>query len=581
MFCSDISAPVYFIFSSEVPHLLYYSHIPTGIFSLLIGIFVFWKNRSLLSGLLLGLVSVFNIWLLLSLIVWTNSNSQIIMFFWSMFGVLNALISVLSLYFVYVFVDKKDISWKLRGLLLLLLLPLLFFLPTSRNLPMFDLPNCQAIEGNYYINYYYGLNFFVFIWILVYGIHKYIQEKTDFRRQILLLVVGIEFFLLSFFVSGFLASYLTEIGYPNAFEVEQYGLFGMTVFVFLLGMLIVKYKAFNIKLLAAQALVAAIIILIASQFAFIQNPINRILTGITLVIVSTFGWWLVRSVKEVDRQREELEVVNKELDRLDKAKNEFINIASHQLRTPITVIKGVVSMIQQGDMDKLPVESKKKFYDGAMIKCQKLEEIINDILNATSLTNNKFNVMDRAAEDVDIRDFFEKMIEGFKIETLGRGIDLTIGELDASVPVIQGQRKYLEEAFSNLITNAIKYTPSEKKTNDIRDTRAGAATIMIGSKRDGDNIIFSVKDNGIGIAAEEIPNLFKKFYRAKNATAMYTDGTGLGLFIIKEIVQGHGGDVWVESELGKGTTFFIKLPIKQVGKADVKKFIEAQANLKM
>jgi len=583
MFCEAWPDLQYFIFTNYVPHLLYYSHIPAALIALMFGFFVFLKSRFLEGKILFFISVLFFLWTSFNLVLWVSPDSQLNIFLWSFFGILTSLLFVSSLYFVYAFIDKKDVGLSTKIIFLILLLPSIVLAPTSYNLHTFNIVACEAVENISYTSYYYFTGFIVFIWILILAINRYRKAEDDFKKQIVYLTVGIEFFLLSFFTTGFFASYLVERGLINDFGLEQYGLFGMTFFMGVLAYLVVKFKAFNIKLLAAQALVVAIILLIASQFAFIRNNTNRILTGITLVVVSVFGWWLVRSVAKVDEQREELEVVNKELERLDKTKNEFINIASHQLRTPITVIRGVVSMIQQGDMDKLPAEARAKFYDGAMIKCNKLEEIINDILNATSLANNKFNVMDRKAEDIEVKKFFVDMVDSFKVETMERNINLSVGSLDESVPVIQGQRKYIEEAFTNLITNAIKYTPSSKATSEIRNTRddSAEAKITISNKREGDFVIFSVKDNGIGIPAEEIPHLFQKFFRAKNATAMYVDGTGLGLFIIKEVAQGHGGDVWVESEVGKGTEFFIKLPIKQTGKVDVKKFIEAQANLKM
>lgn len=590
MYCSDELSILIFstlkfgLFSQNVPVLIYYSHFTAIITSLFLSIFVLLKTRKSLPAIILVVLSfLFSLWSVIDILIWTQIDSKLIMFLWSFWFLFLTTIFILSFYFLYVFIKKKDVSFFWKMLWLIVTLPVFFLLSTRFNLKNFDLTNCNAMEGEIMINYVYILSAAVVTSILYFSISEYKKSDSLKKGEILYVSIGMGLFLFSFSIATYIASIENLFnGSVDVFKIEQYGYFGMSVFMGFLAYLIVKYKAFNIKLLTAQALVVSIIILIASQFAFIQLPINRILTGITLFAAIVLGWQLIQSVKKEVEQREELEIVNKELDRLDKAKNEFINIASHQLRTPITVIKGVVSMIQQGDMDKLPQETKTKFFDGAMVKCNKLEEIINDILNATSLSNSKFNVMDKQAEDIEVKKFFETMIEGFKVETLGRNIDLSIGSLDETVPIIQGQSRYLEEAFTNLITNAIKYTPSSKATAEIRQTREGDnAKITINSKRDGDNVIFSVKDNGIGIPAEEIPHLFQKFFRAKNATAMYVDGTGLGLFIIKEIAQGHGGDVWAESEIGKGTEFFIKLPIKQIGKVDVKKFIEAQANLKM
>ena len=558
-------------------NLLYYSHIPTSVVALLIGCFVFYKNRgSLISKILFGISLSFSFWCFFDLVLWLGAyNSPRLMFFWSLLGILNILIFSLCLYFVYVFIDKKDMPFINKLILVVLSFPILLLTPTKFNLSIFDVVNCEAIENRYFTNYYYIFGLIIFLWILVLVTYKYKKFDKDFKKQIILLSLGIEFFLISFFSAGYIAS-ATDI-----FNFEIYGLFGMPIFMAFLAYLIIRFEAFEIKLLKAQALVWAIIILIASQFAFIQITINKILTAITLSLVIIFGWWLVRSVKKENEQKEELEKANIALEKADQAKNEFINIASHQLRTPVTVIKGTISMLQDGTINEFDEETKKKFYDGARFKCKKLEDIINDILNATSLTNKKFSIMDKDVEKINIKEFLEKIIEEFKPETMERELDLRIEKLDETVPEVSGQKQYLEEVFSNLITNAIKYTPSPKKTQDIRGTRDGKAEIIISSKKEGNDIIFSIKDNGIGIPKEAMPELFKKFSRAKNALDMYTDGTGLGLFIIKEIVEGHGGKVWVESELGKGSEFFVKLPIKSGKKVDIKEYIKERADLKM
>ena len=560
------------------PPLLYYSHIPSAIVALFLGAFVFYKNKTgLINKILLGLAVVFSLWSFLNLVVWTSYDSKSIMFAWSLLGILFSLLFLLALYFVYVFIHKKDapLLGKIFGLILFL--PVILLTPTSKNLTGFDVANCEAGEGIFFTDYYYLFGLFIFFWILFLVFLNYRKAGLDReeKRQIILLATGIELFLLSFFSTGYIASKI------DSFWLEQYGLFGMVIFMGFLAYLIVKFKAFEIKLLGAQALVVSLIILIGSQFAFIRNNTNKILTAITLVLAAGFGWMLIRSVKKENEQKEALELANIALKKADQAKNEFINIASHQLRTPVTVIKGTIAMLIDGSIDSFDDVTKKRLYEGARFKCKKLEDIINDILSATSLTNKKFSVMDRDAEKINIKEFFTKMIEEFTPETMEREIELTLGKLDATVPEIVGQKQYLEEAFSNLITNAIKYTPSPKQTPDIRDMREGRALIEISSRKVGNDLIFSIKDNGIGISTEEIPKLFHKFVRAENAKNMYTDGTGLGLFIVREVIEGHGGKVWVESELGKGAEFFVQLPIKPATKVDVKEYIQERADLEM
>lgn len=572
MFCSDIPSPFLFFFSSHVSSLLYYSHIPAAIISLVIGIFVFVRHRQI-AGLLLFLISLsFSVWSLLDLLIWVNVDSRIIMASWSVMGFVSSLMFVLCLYFVAVFIDKKDVDFKYKVIFLLLLLPLVVLTPSIFNLEGFDLDSCEAAENLYYSAYYYFIGFLSFVWILIFAIDRYRKADVDFRKQIVYLTLGVEFFLLSFFTTGFLASFLVDRGLIADFGLEQYGLFGMTFFMGMLAYLIVRFKAFSIKLITAQALVISLIILIASQFAFIQNPTNRILTGITLFIVSIFGWQLIKSVKREIAQREELEIANAELKKLDDAKNEFINIASHQLRTPITVIKGVMSMIMDGTMDQIPEEKRKELYKGAMIKSQKLEEIIHDILNTNALnTSGENNKMNKPPEVVELDLVLGGIVNDLKAVADEKQVDLSLTLVDAGINKIFGQKSYLEEAFSNLINNAIKYTPSP--TFEINGIKREKAFVDVSIENKNNGILIKISDNGIGIAEDEMPKMFKKFSRAKNAAESSVDGTGLGLYIVKEIIESHSGKIWIESIINEGTTFFVWLPIRPLSEIDVKRHI--------
>ncbi len=280
--------------------------------------------------------------------------------------------------------------------------------------------------------------------------------------------------------------------------------------------------------------------------------------------------------KEVEMATKELRSANEELKKLDQAKTDFLNIASHQLRTPISVIKGVASMFAEGDMDNLPPEKKQDFYQAIIVKSEKLEMIVHDIMNATSLTAKKYSVMDKEAETIDLRELIENILNDFNLEIEKRQLIVKLLSAEEATPKIRGQKEYLREAFINLLSNAIKYTPSTGMTSDIRSKRDERGVIKISLGRDPkneNNVLVKIKDNGIGIPADDLPRLFKKFSRAENAKNMYTDGTGIGLFVVKEVVDGHNGKVWVESELGKGSTFFVSLPIYSKEKVDVKKYI--------
>ena len=257
--------------------LVYYSHIPTMIISLLVGMFVYLKNKSLVGGILLGLSVTFSLWLFFSLIAWVgNYNTVFTMFTWSLLGILDSLFFILSLYFVYVFIDKKDVSLGIKTILGMLLLPVIVLTPTIFNLSGFTLETCEAIENTLFVDYLFYVEIIISAWILILTVVRYWKATREFRRQILLLVTGISFFLLSFFLTGLLADYFGD------FKYELYGTYGMTVFLGFLGYLIVKFNAFNIKFVGAQVLVIAQIVLISSMFFFATALTSRILISVTL-----------------------------------------------------------------------------------------------------------------------------------------------------------------------------------------------------------------------------------------------------------------------------------------------------------
>jgi len=551
MFCTDIPAPFLLIFSDSIPYLLYYSHIPTAIVALIIGFFVLFKNRLLESKILFSISFVFVVWVFLNLVVWVNIDSRLIMFTWSFFGILYVLIYLLSLYFVYVFIERRDVPFwgKLSGFLLMS--AVIVFSLTRYNLESFNLTYCEASEGVIYTNLYYLFGFFIFLWILVYGIYKYFKEKTEFRSQILFLIIGIESFLFSFFLSGFLASYLVEQKIITDFGLEQYGLFGMTIFIGFLAYLIVKFRAFNIKVFAAQALIVALVILIASEYFFVESSTSIILVGVTLIMALGFGYVLIKSVKRDIEQLEilsgELVEANIQLKKLDKAKSEFISIASHQLRTPLTAIKGYTSLIIEGSygkIEKTVKEALQKTYSAN----ERLILLVEDLLNVSRIESGR---MKYELADVRLEDLTRQSYDSLILNAKDLGLNLKINPPKNPLPFFHIDGGKVREVISNFIDNAVKYT--EKGGVDVS------------FQQDTEAVRIVISDTGIGIPKEELPYLFKKFSRGKDTSRLNATGTGLGLFVGKNIIEAHGGKVWVESKgVGKGSQFYIQLPLKWV-----------------
>jgi len=217
-------------------------------------------------------------------------------------------------------------------------------------------------------------------------------------------------------------------------------------------------------------------------------------------------------------------------------------------------------MMLEGDMDKLPKEKKNEFLKAIVDKSGKLEIIINDILSASEFDSQKFAAHPNSPQ-IPLESVVDAAVQDADQEAKQRNIELKWRKPAQPLPKVTGEAKYLEQAIYNLISNALKYTPSTKMVKEARAQRETKGVVEVAIGQEKNDIVVSVKDNGIGIPKKEIPKLFTKFGRASNATAMYTDGSGLGLFIVREIIEGHKGKVWVESEIGKGSTFFVRLPI--------------------
>lgn len=552
MFCTDIPAPIFLIISKATPPLLYYSHIPTAVIALFIGFFVLYKNRTLASKILLSIAVVFFIWIFLNLIVWTNVDSKLIMFSWSFFGILNVLLFFLSFYFVYVFINKKDISFRYKFFAGLLLLPVILLTP--KNLVGFDLVNCEAQENVAYFNYVFGLELVVSLGILFFSIFKYIKDDGSLKKQIVFLTIGIELFLFSFFITGFLASYMVEKGLITDFGLEQYGLFGMTIFMGFLAYLIVQYKAFDIKLLGAQALVVALVVLVGSQFFFIKTATNMILTGITLLLLVGFGWFLIRSVKLEVKRKEELQIMsdrltraNDQLRKLDNAKSEFISIASHQLRTPLAAIKGFLSLLLEGSYGKISPEHK-EVMNKIYISNERLITLVEDMLNLSRIESGR---MEYEFKKVKLEDVCSEIYDTFVLKAKDRKLKFELKLPEKPVSEVMTDRSKVLEVISNLVDNAIKYTPK------------GWVSIRI--FQNGNFVSVAVSDTGIGVPKEEIPYLFNKFSRGKDISRLNTGGTGLGLHVGKKMMEALHGSIRVESEgAGKGSTFIIEVPVEIV-----------------
>jgi signal transduction histidine kinase len=573
--------------------LINYSHIPVAILSLLIGVFVFIKNRELISKILLMISVVFSMWLFLDLLIWTfGYNSYLTMFSWSILGIFFDLFFILSLYFFYVFVDKKDLDSFKKIILFSLLIPTIILTPTIYNLEIFSLVFCEAMEKGYFVGYYYFVGVVVSVWLLVLAFLRYRKANDEFKKQILLMTIGMGLLLVSFSWANIIGSLTLD------WKIIQYGFFGMPIFLGFLTYLIIRFKAFEIKLIGVQALVFILIILIGSQFTFIKNNVNRILTAITLLLATTFGWILVRSVKKAIQQKEALEMAygeienrnkklniankenihqknqlqklsnnlikaNIELKKLDEAKSDFVSMASHQLRTPPTPIKGYSSMLLEGAYGKLNSEQARAVENINKANNQQIE-FVEDLLSVSRIESGSTKFEFKKQQ---IGTICQEIVDNLTFKAKEKNIFLKYEIPATPLPEIDIDGMKIREVLSNLIDNAIKYT---QKGGVTVSTKLYIKKICVRGTKclKKPHIRITISDTGIGIPANEIPYLFIKFSRGKDISRLNTGGTGLGLYVVKIITAANGGKVWIESPgANKGTKFILELPLEQEKKS--------------
>jgi len=256
---------------------------------------------------------------------------------------------------------------------------------------------------------------------------------------------------------------------------------------------------------------------------------------------------------EITKATKELETANKHLTELDKAKDEFITMASHQLRTPLTAIKGYLSMLMEGDAGEIKV-GQYEFVQEAYYGATRMVSLINDLLNVSRMETGKFAL---EIAEFDMTKTVEEEIKQLDKAVKDKGLKLDFKK-SGHIKLCADEMK-VRQVVMNFVDNAIYYTPEGKMTVKLY--------------KEGKNVCFEVVDNGIGVPEEQQKHLFTKFYRAENARSTRPDGTGLGLFMAKKVIEEHHGEIIFHSKEGEGSTFGFRLPqISDVKKSSTTSF---------
>src|SRR5712692_6193598 len=309
------------------------------------------------------------------------------------------------------------------------------------------------------------------------------------------------------------------------------------LFVGVMVYAILKYKLFNLRVITAEIFTALLMIALAVEL-FLSNTVVAVgARGLVFLAAGVFGFFLIKSVYREIRAREEIE-------RLNQTMSEFLAIATHQIRTPLTHVKTALSLIRNGDYG--PVDSRAlPLINQVYLSTGRLIGLVNDLLDMSRMDSGRLQYV---FGDVDLNDLVDSVVTEFKIAAADRGITIDWSKAKASV-VVWGDQEKLRQVVFNLIDNALKYT--QRGTVEIKvESNSGA-------------IELSVKDSGVGMSKETIDRLFKKFSRGATTQQPKTQGTGLGLYVAKRIIDDHKGELWAQSEgEGKGSIFHLRLVTK-------------------
>jgi len=519
---------------------------------------------AVLSGIMFiaGKERLHHIWGLFcaAMVVWTGAfylvtlshDPSVAKLWWKIAYIGIILIPFTFLHFTFEFIGFK--KSRKRTIILLYSLALIFILAVFfSNLIINDVRFLfgeiyyitVGILHPYFMTIYSSL--VVYAFYLLYKQYKESKEDKVAKKRILL-----------FSVSAAIAFIGGTMDFLPTYGINSSPLFNLLVVAgsIMVSYTIFKHNLFNMKVILTEALVFVLWILIAIELFTAETTAQIVLSFFIFISVVVLGVLLMRSVsdevkrrEETEKLLEELKIANDKLKQLDKEKSDFISIASHQLRTPLTAIKGYTSMMMEGDYGKVTVKAKEviqKVFDSS----QRLVYLVNDLLDISRMEQGRLKY---TFEDVKFAKLVKEVFDELSVNANKKKLKFTYHANEhAKETIINADYAKLRQAITNIIDNSIKYTDK------------GFVKVTVEKSEEGGTIVLSVKDSGIGMSQVTIRDLFEKFNRAEEAVKSHTEGTGLGLFVAKEIVKANGGIVWAESPgIGKGSEFLMRFPVKK------------------
>ncbi len=279
------------------------------------------------------------------------------------------------------------------------------------------------------------------------------------------------------------------------------------------------------------------------NFAATINVPNRDEFGALAAHMNHMSHELHRLYESQHEASQELQRLNEQLQQASKAKSNFLANMSHELRTPMNAILGFVEMMLDEIYGEVPPHLREPLTD-VQTNGKHLLRLINDVLDLSKIEAGR---MELVLAEYSVQDVVETVRTSLQSLALEKGLDF-VAAVEDDIPLALGDGKRIAQCLMNLVGNALKFS------------KHGRVAVWV--EQQGENLLYRVSDNGIGIPKEELENIFGEFQQVDTAITREFSGTGLGLNITKKFVEMHGGRIWVESELGKGSTFFFAIPLR-------------------
>lgn len=480
----------------------------------------------------------------LSMILFRNiSNTSFLIIPAKSLYIAGILIATNFLYFSYLFLEKRLKNRKLLfGLISIppiVAVTLITFTGTiirdtsvSNNLGVVNF-------GFLYIPY--------FILILVYftwaysNLFKRIREypiKSSEKMQLLFVIIG----TLTTVIFGFI--YDLIIPFYGNFTFYWLGPVITVTFVAATSYAIFKHHLFDIRVITTEFLTFVLWIFLLTQTLLANTLQDRLINGTLLVLTVFLGVLLIRSVLKEVEAREEIEKLAHELDRVNRAQADFLSMASHQLKTPLSIVKGYISMALEGSFGAI-TKTLQPQLEKVYASNERLIRLVEDLLNLSRIEDGR---MKYDWSEENMADIVTSVVNELRERAEKKGLTLLWQPPPETWQTRMDATK-IRNVILNLIDNAIKYTQD------------GSITISLEKERS--SLLLSVRDTGVGMAQGMKDSLFKKFTRAEKEEGQYAvGGFGLGLYVAKLITRDHNGEIWGESAgEGKGSTFYLKLPL--------------------